>query len=67
MSEYGAPVERGIILEATGAGYKVQSLTRDGITSPDIPAIGTNTFSVGDKVFFFLFDDGGGGVLSAFD
>lgn len=67
MDAYGAVIERGIVLVVTPAGYKVKSLTRDGITTPAIPAINGGTFAVGDRVYFFLFDDGRGGVLSAFD
>lgn len=66
MIGYGAAIERGVVLEVSETGYRVKSTTRDGIITPEIPAVNANTFAVGDKVFFFLFEDGSGGVISAF-
>lgn len=66
MNGYGAAIERGVVLEVSEAGYRVKSTTRDGIITPEIPAVNASTFAVGDKVFFFLFEDGSGGVISAF-
>ena len=59
-----AAIERGMILEATEDGYLVASLDRLGIVSPPIPTIQTPELSEGDKVYFFLFQDGTGGILS---
>ena len=62
---YGATLERGVIEEIENGKYTVSSLTRDGIISMPIKAInGEDTYSVGDKVYFFLFDDGDGLVLT---
>ena len=66
-NEYGARVERGEVAEATDAGYRVMSLTRPGVTTPQIPALYGRTFSVGEKVYFFVFEDGHGGILAALD
>lgn len=67
MEPYGATIERGVIVTVAEAGYKVKSLSRDGIITPAIPAVNGGTFEVGDRVYFFLFDDGHGGIFSAFD
>ena len=60
---YGAVIERGVILTADVGAYTVKSYSRDGVTTPKIRAIGDKTYSVGQWVFFFLFDDGTGRVL----
>lgn len=61
---YGAYIERGKVLEKTSSGYKVQSLTRDGITTPPIPATGNSEYTADDAVYFFLFNDGRGAILA---
>lgn len=66
MQNYGAAIERGIIAEACGGGYKVQSFTRDGIVTPAIPSVSGAPLKVGDRVYFFVFDDGHGAILAAF-
>lgn len=63
----GANIERGRIVEIIEASYTVLSLTRDGITTPPIPAIGTQTYEAGDLVYFFLFCDGRGAIIAAFE
>jgi hypothetical protein len=67
MNEYGACIERGQVFEASEGGYKIENLTRPGITTPPIPALHGGTFSIGEKVYFFLFDDGHGGIIAAFE
>lgn len=62
----GAMIERGRVIEKNGTDYKVLSLTRDGITSPPIPAIGTAGYATGDLVYFFLFEDGSGAIIASF-
>lgn len=59
----GATIERGKILTAETDGYTVESLDREGITSPLMTAIGNDTYTVGDPVYFFLFHDGTGKIL----
>lgn len=67
MNNHGVYVERGIVQEVCdGGGYKVKSYIRDGIITPEIPAAGGATYEVGDRVYFFLFDDGRGLILAAF-
>lgn len=63
---YGAAIERGKILSVESGGYRIESYTRDGITTPPIPAMGGAAYSAGDRVYFFLFDDGSGAILAAF-
>lgn len=65
--EYGASIERGQIAEVCAQGYKVASYTRNGIITPAIPAIGGTPYAVGDRVYYFLFDDGHGAILTAFE
>ena len=61
-----ANVERGKVLTVTGDGtYIVASLDRDGIETPPIRALmNGDTYTVGDMVFFFLFSDGMGMIIS---
>lgn len=56
-------IERGEVLTASGGLYELKSLDRDGITTPPMKAIDTNTYSVGEKVFFFYFADGTGRII----
>ena len=60
---FGAAIERGQVVEKTQAGYRVKSLTRVGVVTPQIQAMQDAEFAVGDGVYFFLFDDGEGGIL----
>lgn len=62
---YGSTLERGVIEKIEDGKYRVSSLTRDGIVSMPIKSANeTDTYSIGDKVYFFLFDDGDGLILS---
>jgi len=46
--------------------YTVASLDRDGIETPPIKALtDDDTYTVGDTVFFFLFSDGMGRIISS--
>lgn len=61
---YGAPIERGVIDSIKDGCYRVASYTRDGIVSLPIKSIcNSDTYSIGDKVYFFMFDDGNGMIL----
>jgi len=62
----GAMIERGKIIDVQAEGYKVQSYTRDGLTTPSLKPITDTTYEVGDFVYFFLFDDGQGAILGRF-
>ena len=64
-ADYGARVERGIILLVTEHGHVVASLDRNGITTPPIQSVDGTAYSVGDIVYFFLFNDGSGKILCA--
>lgn len=65
-NQFGTNIERGIIAEVCEQGYKVRSISRDGILTPEIPGISGATFSVGDRVYFFIFEDGHGAIIAAF-
>lgn len=63
--EYGI-IERGEVLEATQDGYIIASIDRDGIITPPLKAlIGGKSFSVGEKVCYFIFKDGFGRVFDS--
>ena len=61
--KFGAMIERGRIVESSPEGYSVESLDRQGISSPPIIAISDTEYTVGDMVYFFLFVDGTGRIL----
>lgn len=63
-----ARIERGIVLKKQGSLYTVKSYGRDGLVTPEIAALagGGEPYSAGEKVFFFLFDDGDGRILGRF-
>lgn len=59
-----ATIDMGVIEKIEDGGYIVASYTRNGITTPPIKAMQeTDTFSLGDQVFFFLFSTGDGRIL----
>jgi hypothetical protein len=58
-----AAIERGIVVSAPEGGYKVQSYSRDGLITPVLPSLTQDAYTQGDKVYFFLFDDGHGAIL----
>lgn len=66
MNQNGAHVERGIVKEVADGGYRVDSYTRDGIVTPALPALPGAAFEVGNRVYYVMFDDGCGLILSAF-
>ena len=60
-------IERGTIREKDEHLYRVESATRTGAVTRWIGAIGEGVqeteYSVGDGVYFFMFDDGRGMIL----
>jgi hypothetical protein len=58
-----AVIERGSVLAVSAAGYTVASFDREGIQSPPIQAIDESVYTVGSRVYFFLFPDGTGKIL----
>ena len=60
------PLSAGSLPKRAEGGYKVQSFTRDGIVTPAIPSVSGAPLKVGDRVYFFVFDDGHGAILAAF-
>jgi len=63
---YGAHVERGIITFTDNGMHTVKSFCRDGLSISGLPAIGGAIFNIGDRVYFFIFDDGTGLILDKF-
>lgn len=63
-----AQIERGIVVSVSSGLYQIRSYGRDGLVTPGIPALagGGQPYSVNEKVYFFLFDDGTGAVLGRF-
>lgn len=62
---YGAPMERGVVEKIENGKYRVSSITRDGIKSLPMRALlDGEVYSVGDIVYFFLFPDGDGMILT---
>ncbi|MGN0997819.1 MAG: hypothetical protein ACI4PG_13000 [Candidatus Ventricola sp.] len=60
--DYGASIERGTVLCEEDGGWRVQSLTRPGITTPPLGVL-CGSVAAGELVAFFLFDDGDGMIL----
>lgn len=63
--QFGAYIERGEITEKVGNGYIVRSYTRFDILTQKIYSINDNAYSVGDMVYYFMFPDGNGMIISA--
>lgn len=63
MNKIQGTIERGQIQRVSDDGYIVSSLDREGIVTPNITAINDNTYSEGDKVYFFIFPDGTGKII----
>ena len=61
---FGALIERGVITATSDDGYSVESFDRKGVITPPITGISQETYSAGDRVFFFLFNDGHGKILA---
>jgi len=65
---YGAIIERGVILKANNGTYTVKSYDRDGIITLPIKALLPEAaYYAGNRVFFFLFQDGSGRILGPMD
>lgn len=60
---YGAILERGKVLSVTPEGARIQSLSREGVRTPPLPFLPGVTAEAGERVYFFLFDDGAGMIL----
>jgi len=60
-----ALIERGIILCVADDGYTIASTDRPGITTPILKALNGSVYDVNTAVYFFVFDDGDGGIIGA--
>ena len=63
-NEYGAVIERGEIIESENNLYVVRSLTRSGVITPPMRATDGTKYHIGDRVYFFMFDDGNGRIIA---
>ena len=61
--EFTAKIDRGEIVLADPNGYVIESYGRYNLRTPKIRAIGNEEYQAGDRVYFFLFDDGDGKIL----
>lgn len=59
----GAFIERGIITAVEDDGYVIVSYDRKGIVLPPLKGYDDATYTVGDKVFYFVFHDGTGRII----
>lgn len=60
-------IERGTIIAQEGNGYIIASIDRDGIKTPPLePTDNNNSFSEGDRVYYFIFNDGTGRIICKF-
>ena len=66
-SPYGAFIERGQVTAAKEDGYIVESYDRPGVITPPIKGMNNEEHSAGDRVFFFLFNDGDGKIIGKLD
>lgn len=64
LESYGAMIQRGKILSITSEGARIQSLSREGVQTPPLPFLSGFSAKAGELVYFFMFDDGRGMVLS---
>ena len=64
-NSYGAKIERGVIVQEVNGKYIVQSFDRHGLMTPPIETINAQQFNAGDRVYFFLFDDGSGKIIAS--
>lgn len=62
--DYGAVIEQGRVIAPEGGGYRVESLSRPGIRTLPLQAAHGEVFSPGDLVYFFMFRDGRGMIIS---
>ena len=60
----GAMIERGEITAITDREYIVTSFSRAGIETPPLNALNDAEYDVGDHVYFFMFPDGDGRIIS---
>lgn len=66
-NSYGAKIERGVIIHAGEDGYTVKSYDRNGLVTPKIKTLFGYKYNAGDRVYFFLFDDGSGQIICKMD
>lgn len=62
----GALIERGEITQVRDDGYIIRSYSRYPVMTNPLKSIAADIFRVGDTVYYFMFDDGSGLILSRF-
>jgi len=61
---YGALLERGRVINSTDGRCGIESYCRAGVTTPPLPLLNGLEVELGDRVLFFMFDDGTGIVIA---
>lgn len=56
-------IERGVVKSGSNGRYTVASLDREGIETLPIIVLKNETYTEGDRVYFFSFPDGTGAIL----
>jgi len=64
MGGYGAVIERGTVVSRTDTGYRVKSLSREGIVTLPLETQTGRDLQIGDDVYYFMFDDGRGMIVT---
>lgn len=66
-SQWGTRIERGVIRRKTeapdGMRYAVESYDRPGITAINMRSMINPDAEIGERVYFFMFDDGLGLII----
>ena len=63
MEIFGGIVERGEVSQVQQDGYIISSLDRNGIITSPIKPVGTESYKAGDRVYYFIFNDGTGRII----
>lgn len=63
MEIFGGIVERGEVSQVHQDGYIISSLDRNGIITRPIKPVGTESYKAGDRVYYFIFNDGTGRII----
>lgn len=59
-----AMIERGEVVAEAGGKYIVTSLDREGIETQPLEALTDDVYGAGAQVYFFVFGDGTGKIIS---
>lgn len=59
----GAEIHIGTVIKTDNGTYIIKSITEYPMETPAIKALDNQTYNAGDRVFYFLFDNGYGAVI----